>query len=209
MIDFQLLVCLECEYPDIAIESVAFSTVNLFVSFGYITGEIHIYSLISELDEYFNALKKLEVKCQELENKKKESNLPSLSFKAKCNCLEEFESNIQKEKSASLSLFGKIVKLKSYFFDKQKKPPFSNLIFHSGGKHFVSFFEKRNEITFITDRLCQKFKFSSVEGGRGWCQSTIEFNKSTSFKSKGSSNSLDDVVNDYGYINDEDNSDKN
>lgn len=161
LLDFQLILCIDSENKDISIESIAFSPLNVFISIGFITGEVHIYSLISEQEEYFSLLMK----------KKK--------YSASCFCLEEFEKEMKSKesKSTSISMFSKIVNLKNVFFSQPKKQIFSSIIFQSQGRHYTSLFEKRNEITLISNCLVQKFKFSSSEGGRGWCFKSFEFTK--------------------------------
>ncbi len=146
---------------------------NFFISIGYISGEVHIYSILNELNDYFTCLSS-------------KSN-----YDVKCDCFElkmKEKKEKEKEKSSSLSLFSKIIKIKNYLFDKPKKNPFSSLIFHNLGKHYTSFFEKRNEITFITNNLSQRFKFSSTEEGRAWCFKSLDYNgdsiKADSFKNE-------------------------
>ena len=177
---------MDAEYSEISVESISFSPMNLFLCFGYITGEVHLYSLINELDNYF----------------KRNSNKNVI-----CNCLDEFEKELkERDKPTSLSFFGKIVKFKNYLFEKPKKSLFGTLIFQSSGKHYISYFEKRNEITFISDNLVQKFKFSSAEGGRGWCFKSIIYNKNekldSSSTSKLSSFKSSSSNEDYDFVND-------
>ena len=94
-----------------------------------------------------------------------------------------------------------ISNIKNYLFaSKSKKPPFSTLLFQSGGKPFTSYFEKRNEITFITENLVQKFKFSSAEGGRGWCFKSITYNQQSDH---GVKNKVPEMLDDYEIISDE------
>lgn len=188
LIDFQLLLCFNLELTDVLVENISFSPVNLFISIGYITGDIHIYSLIKELDEYFTQLKKAQnnYNCMLKTNNKiklKNSSSDNIAFKIKsnykanCNCLEEFENNLKKDKSSSVSLFNKIVNIKNYFFEDFKKTSFANITATTIGKHYICLFYKRNEIQVISDSNVFKYKFSSTEGGRGWCIESLTYNK--------------------------------
>ena len=213
MIDFQLLLCVNLELSDVSVDSISFSPVNLFLSIGYITGEVHIYSLIKELDEYFTELKKAEDTYNSMIKNKKSNKSSSggilskvkSNYKVNCNCLEEFENSLKKEKSTSLSLFSKIVNIKNYFFEDSKKTSFANLTIDSKGKHYISLFDKRNEITFITDSVVFKYKFSSAEGGRGWCINTTVYNDALNRKNNSNSDLFN--LNNNSYKKDSFNSD--
>lgn len=190
---------MDCEYQDIAIETVSISPLNLFISYGYITGEVHIYSLINELDKYFDTFRK---RLQERGGKlvKQPTSIKKgINSLTNCSCLEDFENSLKKEKSTSI--FSKFASIKNYFFTaKVKKLPFSTLMFQSAGKPFTSYFEKRNEITFVSENLVQKFKFSSAEGGRGWCFKSITFNQQPE---QGLKNKVPEMLDDYEIISEE------
>lgn len=143
---------MESEHSTLLIETISVSPSNLFFCLGYNTGEVHIYSLINE--EYLSK-----------HHKKMKP--------AHCECISELENYISKP--PSLTFFGKLVKLKDMLFEKPKKMPFSTLNFSNDSKPYISYFVKKNELVLASEIILQKFKFSSMEGGRAWCYQQIKY----------------------------------
>ena len=172
---------MDLEHSTLLIQTISISPNDMFFSVGYSSGEIHIYSLFSE--EYLN-------------KKEKGKSLKEKLKQATCDCLQEFEENLNKDKKTT-GFFGKLLKLKDVFFEKPKKQPFSTLVFENSEHEYSSFFIKKNELMLITDTQAQKFKFSSVEGGRGWCYKKLTYNNNPLQLERVESGELDSDLTNY------------
>lgn len=165
LLNFQLLLCFNSEFTSTPIETIAFSKSNIFFSLCFINGHIKIYSLLSELSLFFNHRKK------------------SFAFLSNCDCFNEFEKEVLKEKTKSSTFLSKLTSLKEYFsFGIERKHQFCSAEFKNSQQHFACFFEDEGEeevtVCLVTDSYAEKFRFDAVEGGKIFSIGGFEFNKS-------------------------------